>query len=74
MSKFSSVIAAGLVTAAGCTLSGCSEGEAKVATDVPQVQVAPPRDASTPRPKGMPKKFATPNFAVDASTGRPVAQ
>jgi hypothetical protein len=74
MTRCSTVVAAGLVLAAGCFLSGCSQGDAQVATDVPEVKVAPPRDSSTPRPKGMPKKFAPPNLSVDPSTGRPVAQ
>jgi hypothetical protein len=74
MSRFYTAAAAGLALLGGCVISGCSEGGASVATDVPEVKVAPPREPSAPRPKGMPKKFATPNITVDPATGRPVAQ
>jgi len=57
----------------GCLVSGCSQSEPQVASDVPEFKPAPSVDSSARRPKGMPKN-TTAGLQIDPTTGRPLTR
>jgi len=54
-------------------ISGCSQSEPQVASDVPAFKPSPAPDATARRPKGMPKN-TTAGLQIDPTSGRPVVQ
>ena len=57
----------------GGLVSGCSQSDPQVASDVPEFKPAPSVDSSARRPKGMPKN-TTAGLQIDPTTGRPLTQ
>jgi len=52
-------------------VSGCSQSDPQVASDVPEFKPSASLDTSARRPKGMPKN-TTAGLQIDPTSGRPL--